>query len=244
MTIQQTMRFVKGVFRAKANFEEQPVTVIRKGRVISLFHKEYLPLYLCADRAFAAGRPLAELVEAAIAGGVTMVQLREKEMSTRDFLEAALSMRALTARLGVPFVVNDRVDIALAAGADGVHLGGSDMPVAAARKLAGGKLFIGATARSVEAARAAKEAGADYLGVGAMFRTETKSDTITIGPGALRAIKKATGLPIVGIGGVNAQNAAAVVEAGADGVAVVSAILSQADAEAAARAIRAAFAWF
>jgi thiamine-phosphate pyrophosphorylase len=203
-----------------------------------LFHKEYLLLYLCADRAFALGRPLAALVEAAVAGGVTMVQLREKEMHTRDFLEAAHAMRALTKRLGVPFVVNDRVDVALAACADGVHLGGDDMPVAIARKLAGEKLFIGATARSVEAARAAKEAGADYLGVGAMFPTGTKTDTITIGPGALRAIKDATDLPIVGIGGVNAQNAAAVIRAGAHGVAVVSAVLSQADAEAAARAIR------
>jgi thiamine-phosphate diphosphorylase len=203
-----------------------------------LFHKKDLLLYLCADRAFALGRPIAALVEAAIAGGVTMVQLREKEASTCDFLEAARAMRALTERLGVPFVVNDRVDIALAACADGVHLGAADMPVAAARKLVGEKLFIGATARSVEAARAAKEAGADYLGVGAVFPTGTKSDTITIGKDALRAIKEATGLPIVGIGGVNAQNAAAVIRAGADGVAVVSAVLSQTNAEAAARALR------
>jgi thiamine-phosphate pyrophosphorylase len=208
----------------------------------SLFHRKNLLLYLCADRAFAAGRPLAALVEAAIAGGVTMVQLREKEMSTRDFLESALLMRALTERLGVPFVVNDRVDVALAACADGVHLGGDDMPVAAARRLAGDRLFIGATARSVTAARAAQEAGADYLGVGAMFPTGTKSDTITIGPSTLRAIKEATDLPIVGIGGVNAQNAAMVTRAGADGVAVVSAILSQPDVEAAARALRTALA--
>jgi thiamine-phosphate diphosphorylase len=132
------------------------------------------------------------------------------------------------------------VDIALASGADGVHLGGSDMPVETARKLVGAKLFIGATARDISAARAAKKAGADYLGVGAMFPTGTKTDTVTIGTDALRAIKEATNLPIVGIGGVTALNASSVMEAGANGVAVVSAILSQADAEAAARAIRAA----
>jgi thiamine-phosphate pyrophosphorylase len=205
-----------------------------------LFDKKNLLLYLCTDRAHAKGRPLAELVAAAVAGGVTMVQLREKELNTRDFLEAAQAMRALTRELGVPLVINDRVDIALAVGADGVHLGGADMPVKTARRLAGGKLFIGATARSAEAARAAKEAGADYLGVGAMFPTGTKSDTVTIGPAALRAIKEAAGLPAVGIGGVNARNAASVIGAGADGVAVVSAILSQADPAAAARAIRAA----
>jgi thiamine-phosphate diphosphorylase len=206
--------------------------------VILLFDKKRLLLYLCTDRALAMGRPLAALVEAAVAGGVTMVQLREKGLNTRDFLEEARAMRALTKRLGVPLVINDRVDIALAAGADGVHLGGNDLPVEAARALAGGRLFIGATARSVEAARAAKEAGADYLGVGAMFPTGTKSDTVTIGPATLRAIKEATGMPTVGIGGVNARNAALVTAAGADGVAVVSAILSKPDAEAAARAIR------
>jgi thiamine-phosphate diphosphorylase len=128
----------------------------------------------------------------------------------------------------------------LAVGADGVHLGGADMPVETAREIAGGRLFIGATVRSVPAARAAKKAGADYLGVGAVFPTGTKSDTITIGPAALRAIKEAAGLPAVGIGGVNAGNAASVIEALADGVAVVSAILSQADVAAAARALRAA----
>jgi thiamine-phosphate pyrophosphorylase len=205
-----------------------------------LFDERTLLLYLCTDRDLALGRSLAELVEAAVAGGVTMVQLREKEMNTRAFFEAALAMRALTKRLRVPLVINDRVDIALAAGADGVHLGGSDMPVAAARKLAGGKLFIGATARSVDAALAAKAAGADYLGVGAIFPTGTKSDTVMIGPGALREIKEAAGLPIVGIGGVNARNAASVIEAGAAGVAVVSAILSAPGAEAAALAIRTA----
>jgi thiamine-phosphate pyrophosphorylase len=205
-----------------------------------LFDEKYLVLYLCTDRSLALGRPLAELIEAAVAGGVTLVQLREKEMNTRAFFEAALAMRALTKRLRVPLVINDRVDIALAAGADGVHLGSSDMPVAAARKLVGERLFIGATARSVKAALAAKTAGADYLGVGAMFPTGTKSNTVTIGPGALREIKEATGLPIVGIGGVNARNAGSVIEAGATGVAVVSAILSQPDVGAAAFAIRTA----
>ncbi|MDR2089681.1 MAG: thiamine phosphate synthase [Clostridiales Family XIII bacterium] len=204
----------------------------------AMFDEKNLLLYLCTDRALARGRSLEALVEAAIKGGVTMVQLREKEMNARDFLKAARAMRALTKRLGVPLIINDRVDIALTAGADGVHLGGGDLPVRAARELAGGRLFIGATARSVEAARAAKEAGADYLGVGAMFPTGTKSDTVTIGPAALGAIREATGLPMVGIGGVNEKNAASVIRAGASGVAVVSAILSRDDAEAAARAIR------
>jgi thiamine-phosphate pyrophosphorylase len=203
-----------------------------------LFDKRKLLLYLCTDRALAGERSLAALVEAAVAGGVTMVQLREKAMNTRDFFEAARAMRTLTKRLGVPLVINDRADIALAVGADGVHLGGGDLPVEAVRRLAGERLFIGATVRSILAARAAQAAGADYLGVGAMFSTETKADTVTIGPAALRAIKDATDLPVVGIGGIDAQNAASVIRAGADGVAVVSAILSQADITAAARAIR------
>jgi thiamine-phosphate pyrophosphorylase len=205
-----------------------------------MFDEKNLLLYLCTDRALARERPLDRMAEAAIKGGVTMVQLREKELNTRDFLKAAFSMRSLTERLGIPLVINDRVDIALAVGADGVHLGGSDMPVETARRLVGTGIFIGATARSVEAALAAKEAGADYLGVGAMFPTGTKSDTVTIGAGALKDIKAAAGLPIVGIGGVNAGNAESVMRAGASGVAVVSAILSAEDVQAAARAIRSA----
>ncbi|MDR1247279.1 MAG: thiamine phosphate synthase [Clostridiales Family XIII bacterium] len=203
-----------------------------------MFDEKKLLLYLCTDRALARERSLDQVTEIAIKGGVTMVQLREKELNTRDFLKAAFSMRSLTRRLGVPLVINDRADIALAVGADGVHLGASDMPVETARKIVGTGIFIGATARSVEAALTAKRAGADYLGVGAMFPTGTKSDTVTIGADALRDIKAATGLPIVGIGGVNAHNAESVMLAGASGIAVVSAILSAEDVYAAARALR------
>jgi thiamine-phosphate pyrophosphorylase len=200
-----------------------------------------LLLYLCADRSLAMGRPLTAAVEAAIAGGVTMVQIRENDASGRDFYEAALALRTLTRARGIPFVVNDRADIALAVDADGLHIGQSDMPLRAARRIVGDRMFIGVSARTAEAARAAQADGADYLGTGPVFPTGSKTDVKTpIGPAGLRAVRAAVHIPVIGIGGIGLGNAAEVMETGAAGIAVISAILSQPDIETAARLLRGA----
>jgi thiamine-phosphate pyrophosphorylase len=201
--------------------------------------KELL-LYLCTDRVLSLGRPITESVEAAITGGVTMVQIREKDASTRDFYDVARAVQAITRRHGIPLVINDRLDIALAIGAEGLHLGQSDLPLREARRIAGQDLFIGVSAQTVEEALRAQDEGADYLGVGAVFPTGSKADAgDAIGPEGLAAVCGAVRIPVVGIGGINAQNAAAVMQSGAAGVAVISAILSQPDISAAARSLRA-----
>jgi thiamine-phosphate pyrophosphorylase len=198
-----------------------------------------LLLYLCTDRALSLGRPVLEAVEAAIAGGVSMVQVREKAGSSRAFYQMALELRALTKRLGTPLVVNDRLDIALAVGADGVHLGQSDLPLSAARKLAGAALFIGVSAGTEEEAEAAQRAGADYLGVGPVYPTGSKADArAVLGTERLRSVKNAVRIPVIGIGGISPANAAEVMKTGVAGVAVISAILSRPDIEAAAREMR------
>ena len=198
-----------------------------------------LLLYLCTDRVLAKGLPLAEAVEEAIAGGVTMVQIREKLTETLDFYEIAREIAAITRRHGVPLVVNDRIDIALAIGADGLHLGQTDMPLCEARRLVGKDMFIGISAPTVEEALAAQRGGADYLGVGAVFPTGSKADAgDAIGPGRVTEIRAAVKLPIVAIGGIGPANAAQLMRCGADGVAVISAILSQPDIRAAAAALR------
>ena len=187
-----------------------------------------LSLYLCTDRIIALGRPLFEVVEEAIIGGVTMVQLREKEATSREFYEIALEIRELTKRNKVPLVINDRLDIALAVGADGLHIGQSDLPLEAVRRVAGGRLFVGVSAGSVQEAVQAEAGGADYLGVGAVFPTGSKDDAgEAIGLESLRAICSAVDLPVVAIGGIGPSNATAVMQCGADGIAVISAILSQ-----------------
>jgi len=198
-----------------------------------------LALYLCTDRLLARGRPLAAAVAAAIDGGVTMVQIREKEASTGEFYRIALDVQAVTRARGIPLVVNDRLDIALAIGAEGLHIGQSDMPLAAARAVAGGRLFIGVSAATVEEALAAEREGADYLGVGPLFPTGSKADAgEAIGLDRLRAIAAAVRIPLVGIGGINPENVRSVRESGAAGLAVISAILSQDDITAAARRLR------
>jgi len=194
-----------------------------------------LSLYLCTDRALALGRPLLETVEAAIDGGVTMVQLREKDITSREFYELACALRELTKRRKIPFVINDRLDIALAAGADGLHIGQSDLPLEAVRGIAGERLFVGVSAGNMEEALRAEKEGADYLGVGAVFPTGSKADAgDAIGTDELRAICAAVRIPVVGIGGIAPDNAAQVLQSGAAGIAVISAILSRPDIKAAA----------
>jgi thiamine-phosphate pyrophosphorylase len=193
-------------------------------------------LYLVTDRGLARGRATLAIVRAAVQGGVTCVQLREKSCATREFIEEALALKGFLRSCGVPLIVNDRVDVALAVGADGVHLGQKDMPLAAARAIVADRMLIGISAESLADAVAAERGGADYLGVSPIFATPTKTDTAApLGLAGLQAIRRAVGIPLVGIGGLNRQTAAAVVRSGADGVAVVSAIMAAQDPEQAAR---------
>jgi len=203
--------------------------------------REDLLLYLCTDRLLSLGRPIAGAVEAALAGGVTMVQVREKDASSREFYEIALEIQKIARRYHAPLVINDRLDVALAVGANGLHIGQSDLPLEAARRIAGGKLFIGVSAATPEEAMEAERGGADYLGAGPVFPTGSKADAgAAIGLDGVRAIRAAVKIPVVGIGGIGPGNAAALMAAGADGAAVISAILSQNDIRAAAAGLRAA----
>lgn len=200
-----------------------------------------LRLYAVTDRrALPAGVTLAQAVEAALDGGVTCLQLREKEASAGEILALARTLLPLCRARRVPLLINDRVDIALAAGADGVHLGQEDLPLPEARALLGPDRILGATAHTVEEALRAQAEGADYLGVGAMFPTGTKTNTIPTSADTLKAICAAVSIPVVAIGGVNAQNLPTLAGTGIAGAAVVSAIFSQSDLTAAARTLRTA----
>lgn len=200
-----------------------------------------LRLYAITDRrALPAGVTLAQAVEAALDGGVTCLQLREKTASAGEILTLARTLLPLCRARKVPLLINDRVDIALAAGADGVHLGQDDLPLPDARALLGPDRILGATAHTVEEALRAQAEGADYLGVGAMFPTGTKTDTVPTSADTLKAICAAVSIPVVAIGGVNAQNLPTLAGTGIAGAAVVSAIFSQSDLTAAARTLRTA----
>jgi thiamine-phosphate pyrophosphorylase len=193
-------------------------------------------LYLVTDRGLASNRATLDIVRAAVRGGTSCVQLREKQCSTREFIEEALAIRAFLKREGILFLINDRVDVAQAVGADGVHLGQNDMPLKMARTILGDSMIIGISAESVADAVAAEREGADYLGVSPIFATATKTDTaLPLGLAGLREIRKAVRIPLVGIGGLNKHNAADVIRHGADGVAVVSAIVAADDPQAAAQ---------
>lgn len=204
------------------------------------FCREHLTLYAVTDRACLGARPLADAVEASIRGGVTMVQLREKRIDRRDFLAEAEELARICRDFGVPFIVNDDVEIALLSHADGVHLGQDDTDAREARRILGKDAVIGVTARSADEAIAAEAAGADYLGVGAVFGTATKTDTRNIGVDGLRAITRAVRIPAVAIGGVKPSNISALAGSGASGVAVVSAIFGADDIESACRELKAA----
>ncbi len=188
-------------------------------------NREQLRLYLVTDRKIAGDRDLQDIVKEAVAGGVTMVQLREKSISTRDFILLAQRLKAILSPLGVPLVINDRVDVALASDADGVHIGQSDMPYSKARELLGKEKIIGLSVENLQQVAEAEALDVDYIGVSPVFATPTKTDTAT--PFGLEGLRKAASIsshPIVGIGGINASNAAGVMVSGADGIAVVSAI--------------------
>lgn len=177
-------------------------------------------------------------VEEALAGGVTLLQLREKELSDEAFLEEAAAIKAICDRHGVPLIINDRWDIALACGAAGVHVGIEDAPVSFIREKAGASFFIGATAKTVAQAKAAEASGADYLGVGALFPSPTKETAVRVTREDLAAIASATALPIVAIGGITADNAPSLKGYGACGIAVVSSLFGAPDIQAAARRLK------
>lgn len=194
-----------------------------------------LTLYLVTDRRWLGGRRLDESVEQAILGGATLVQLREKEISSREYLDLAVKVKAITDRYDVPLIVNDRIDIALAVDADGVHVGPEDLPVPVVRRLLGPDRIIGASASSVEEALSLQAQGADYLGVGAIFPTTTKQATEKVSLEELGRIKSAVRIPVTAIGGIGAENASEVMKTGVDGVAVVSTIMNQPDIREATR---------
>ncbi len=197
-----------------------------------------LDLYLVTDPDLASGRPLLEVVAAALAGGATAVQLRDKKAAPRDLLAAGAEIRRIARQHSAAFIVNDRVDLALALEADGVHVGPDDLPPLETRRLMPPPRWVGVSAGTVREALAAEEAGADYLGAGPVFATPTKPDAGTpIGPEGIAAIAAAVGIPVVGIGGIHAGNAASVISAGAAGVAVISALVGAPDPEGAAREI-------
>lgn len=197
-------------------------------------------LYLVTDRELMSCPTVEECVERAVAGGVSVVQLREKSCTSREFYELAVRVKKITAALNVPLIINDRIDICLAADADGVHLGQKDIPCAAARKILGRDKIIGVSAALPEEARQAELDGADYLGVGAVFSTSTKSDTRPVTPEIIRQIRAAVSIPFVAIGGINKNNIPQLYGLGINGAAVVSAVAAQQDIEAAAREMRAA----
>lgn len=191
--------------------------------------------YLVTDTDMCPREKLEEVVGEAIRGGVTLVQLREKEISTRDFYNEAVALKELCSKNNVPLIINDRLDIALAVDADGIHIGQSDMPISVVRQIFGDDKIIGLSAGSVAQAEEAVRDGADYLGVGAVFHTATKKDASDVGIEILKKVRSAVDIPIVGIGGINSDNIEKLYGAGIDGVAVVSCIMASDDPYSAAK---------
>lgn len=198
-------------------------------------------LYLCTDRELMSSETIEESVELAVKGGVTVVQLREKNCSSREFYELALSVKGITDKYHVPLIINDRVDIAMAVDADGVHIGQSDLPADVVRRLIGDDKIIGVSAARLDEAVKAVKDGADYLGIGAMYATDTKTDARPVTMEALKQIRSEVDVPIVVIGGINLNTLQNFKNIGIDGLAVVSAIVAKQDVEGAAREMYEAF---
>jgi thiamine-phosphate pyrophosphorylase len=192
-------------------------------------------LYVILDRSVAGGRDLDAILAAVLAGGAEMIQLREKTWPSGTLFPVAQRLRARCRAAGVPFIVNDRVDLALAVDADGVHLGQDDLPPAAARPLLKPGMILGLSTHSVEQAKAAQAAGADYIAVGSMFPTATKPEFQLVGPALARQVRPVVQVPLIGIGGITPDNVGDVIAAGVDGVAVISAVCAAPDPAAAAR---------
>ena len=200
--------------------------------------KKTMLLYAVTDRAWTGKQTLYQQVECALKGGVTCVQLREKDLPEAEFLAEAREIGALCRSCGVPFIINDNVEIALACGADGVHVGQSDMEAGRVRAAVGEGMMIGVSARTVEEALTAQRAGADYLGVGAVFSTSTKLDAEAVSRQTLRDICAAVDIPVTAIGGISKDNILELSGTGIDGVALVSAIFGAEDIEGRCRELK------
>lgn len=192
-------------------------------------------LYLCTDRGLMSSPSLEEAVTEAVLGGAGVVQLREKDIDAREFYELAVRIKKITAAHGVPLIINDRIDIALAVDADGVHIGQRDIPAKQVRKMIGADKILGVSAATLEEALKAVEDGADYLGIGAMYATGTKEDARLVTMEELKRIRAAVPVPIVVIGGINLQTLEHFKGTGIDGLAVVSAVMAAPDVQAAAQ---------
>lgn len=197
--------------------------------------KKQLMLYAVTDRSWLNGEPLTEATDKALKGGVTLLQLREKNMPEADFIKSAQEIKKICKKYGVPLIINDNVNVALAVDADGVHLGQGDMPISKARQILGKNKIIGITAKTVEQARNAEKNGADYLGSGAVFGTSTKSDAKKMELETLRKITSAVKIPVAAIGGITAENVTQLKNTGISGAAVVSGIFAEDDIEEASR---------
>lgn len=201
-------------------------------------NKSDLLLYAVTDRSWLGGHTLYQDVEAAIKGGATFIQLREKKLDEEHFLEEAKEIKELCKKYRVPFVINDNVDIALAMDADGVHVGQSDMEAGMVREKLGPDKIIGVSAQTVEQALLAEQKGADYLGVGAVFPTGSKDDAVEVSHETLKAICEAVKIPVIAIGGISTGNVMELSGSGICGIAVISAIFAKPDIEAAAKELR------
>lgn len=202
------------------------------------FNRDQLLLYAITDRSWTGRQTLYQQIEEALMGGVTCIQLREKSLDEAAFLKEAIQVKALCHRYGVPLLINDNVDVALKSGADGVHVGMEDCPVAEIRKRAGKNFIIGATAKTIEQAKQAEAAGADYLGVGAVFPSPTKRNAIRITNEQLREICASVSIPAVAIGGISLSNADTLTDCGISGIAVVSAVFAAEDIKSATRKLK------
>lgn len=197
--------------------------------------KNAMLLYAVTDRKWLGGKTLAYQVEQALKGGATCIQLREKGMSEHDFLNEAVEIKKVCKKYGVPLIINDNAEIAVKSGADGVHVGQNDMNAKDVRKIIGENLILGVTARTPDEAKNAEQSGADYIGAGCVFTTSTKPDTKHISYDTLKEITHTVSIPVVAIGGVNAENIMELKGSGVCGAAVVSAVFSSEDIEAECR---------
>lgn len=202
------------------------------------FSRESLLLYAVTDRAWIGRQTLYEQIEDALQGGVTILQLREKNMDEQSFVKEAIEIKELCRKYGVPLIIDDNVEVALKSGADGVHVGIEDTPVAEIRKKAGSDFIIGATAKTIEQAQRAEADGADYLGVGAVFPSPTKKNAIRITAAQLKEICASVSIPAVAIGGISLENISAIAGCGMSGIAVVSAIFAADDIKSAAAKLK------
>lgn len=208
----------------------------------SVFRPGVQGLYVITDEALSPGRSHVDITRAAVAGGARVIQLRDKRRNTGELVRLARELLAITRPAGATLIINDRVDVTLASGADGVHLGTSDMSVADARRLLGPLPLLGYSPETAAQARAAARDGADYLGVGDLYGTTTKTDAgAPVGLGHLAELRAASGLPVIGIGGITRERIPAVLSAGAAGVAVISAVIRAPDMEGAVRELRRSF---